>query len=338
MNPLARIVYNMVAEGAEAGAKASADDMLRAAGMIAEEAVPAPRPMTLGEGLTKGRGFTPREGDIDIQDALRKLEYDEDIQASYVDDYAAETIREYMERYFPEDEYDWNAPAMGLERAFSKATPEYLAQNEVPDLDIKQFYSSLASDMDNATTRAWDELDYEPYLMEIENLDDVQEAYDALNDIGYRLSNLPEDNPLRQAIGRIPESADYFNDVGVVVNNLEALRELQSAGVNREIITRVLNNIDLSRLFGSATDVPELFQKLTPAQAESFVRALPGLSDYISGRKKVSNITAPVSFLRQAASIDDEVLRDTYLGILPEWEGTPAEAFETARMLVDLGD
>ena len=41
MNPLARIVYNMVAEGAEAGAKASADDVLRAAGKIADEGVQA---------------------------------------------------------------------------------------------------------------------------------------------------------------------------------------------------------------------------------------------------------------------------------------------------------
>ncbi len=41
MNPLARIVYNMVAEGAEAGAKASADDVLRAAEKIADEGVEA---------------------------------------------------------------------------------------------------------------------------------------------------------------------------------------------------------------------------------------------------------------------------------------------------------
>jgi hypothetical protein len=41
VNPLARIVYNMVAEGAEAGAKASGDDMLRAAGKIADEGVEA---------------------------------------------------------------------------------------------------------------------------------------------------------------------------------------------------------------------------------------------------------------------------------------------------------
>jgi hypothetical protein len=41
VNPLARIVYNMVAEGAEAGAKASADDVMRAAGKIADEGVEA---------------------------------------------------------------------------------------------------------------------------------------------------------------------------------------------------------------------------------------------------------------------------------------------------------
>lgn len=38
MNPLARIAYNMIAEGAEAGAKASGDDMLRAAERIAAKA------------------------------------------------------------------------------------------------------------------------------------------------------------------------------------------------------------------------------------------------------------------------------------------------------------
>ena len=146
---------------------------------------------------------------------------------------------------------------------------------------------------------------------------------------------------MRQAFRNIPRSSDYFNDMPSAYNTLSNLEALQAAGVNRDIISRVLNNEELARLLLESENALDLFQKLTPSQAEAFVRVLPSILATNPERGSWTAVVTrerPIHFLQQAADIDDEVLRDTYLGILPEWEGKPEEALETARMLVDLGD
>jgi hypothetical protein len=305
-----------------------------------------PRRLTLGEGLTGNWGFKPKEGDLDVQGLIDDMEkWNEDIQDEYVmeliDEDIAESVntrrndmlREYMEQYFPEAEYDFYSPETGLNKAYATVTPEYLATNEVPYARLQDFYDEADSELDIFAQTERDVLDYTPYYMAADSGWDAQGAYAAMNKLEDTLSKLPKDNPLVTALGGVPSVGDYFNEVDNVLTVLDELSFLQKAGVNRDIITQVVNNPGLSGLIYRAAQMPSLgvaglkkeLSRLSPAQAESFANALQA-----TYQKEDA-----IKILNAVSSIDDPVVMDIFLSILPEMSDGVDEALNTARLLAE---
>ena len=311
---------------------------------VAAEDVVKPR-LTLGEGLTKW-GFTPKEGDWDAEDYADALgDWGDDERDQIVGELMQETIdedqnqfildstRELLDNYFPDYE-QYPRGAYEARNVIEDAFKQFGDNEDIPYADAKDFTDWLDIELQNRRDRFFDNVEYGDYHDAADQTYEAQRAYQAFDDIVARIEELPDNHPFRKAISAYP---DYWMDGDAVWGLVSDLTELQRLGVNRDIIADVQGSRLkplLSSRWGEGYD-SDMRDYIVPKQVAETLTGLGAPTAGAYARALESTDLNPYTILKTLTEEPDPAVRDTFLGLLPEWDGSLEEALDTARLLAE---
>ena len=279
------------------------------------------------DALSAKRGYVARPGDWDVSkvenDLIEATEYNrmdwerEQIESLFEEDFKRGMDDRAKELGFPSArDLEYEEPE--LWEAASEEVSEWARQRE---------------------DRHWD-------LIEdtFSNLPETQRAYKRGLEVKAKLRELPEDHPFRTSLESRGVDINYED---IDESELEGLAEmmgdlgaLQSIGVDRDYISRAYGALSQAgrydvpmlgaAVFGAVDNVPKGLK-------DKFVQSAPAMKAYmdrVGGERNLGLGLHPVSqslsYLLKNLNVEQG---DTFLSMLPEWEGSLDDLADLARMI-----